>query len=234
MKNLFILLATALSCTASFACDVGNRFQYANGEVTDTQSGLIWRACALGETFDNSKKICTGDATVFITWQDAMAAAKADKTNGQNWRLPNVKELATLLIDDAFCSDFALNYIAPMESQTLDKVKYDESVEKEKKDSNGKPDHKKYIKEYQKVKIDRFNKTYVVYIQDEGTDSEVATGKSVGYIEGFYTSTPDNMAAGNVFAYSRTNSTGVRLAPKGMTEPTEHGVKNNAILVRSQ
>jgi hypothetical protein len=64
-------------------------------EVTDTMTGLVWRRCAEGMTWDNDAQTCAGSGTRGFWWQDAMEYAKANRKSG--WRIPNVKELLTII-----------------------------------------------------------------------------------------------------------------------------------------
>ncbi len=63
-------------------------------EVTDQKTGLIWRRCAEGMAFSGGT--CTGTASTF-THEAALqqATAQAGSTSVA-WRLPNVKELASI------------------------------------------------------------------------------------------------------------------------------------------
>ncbi|MEZ5707081.1 MAG: DUF1566 domain-containing protein [Burkholderiaceae bacterium] len=76
----------------------GTRFTYstvayggdaANNLVNDAWSGLQWRRCEQGRTWNGTT--CTGAAT---TWAHEQALAHARDQTG--WRLPNAKELASL------------------------------------------------------------------------------------------------------------------------------------------
>ena len=58
-------------------------------EVMDNLSGLIWRRCTEGQTWNGST--CIGSSTAY-THEGALAQAKLLST----WRLPNVKELSSL------------------------------------------------------------------------------------------------------------------------------------------
>jgi len=73
-----------------------------DGTVTDLHTGLMWKQCSEG-TWSNTQPCDSGVALVF-TWQQALQrAADVDEgTAGENlgyhdWRLPNHKELASLV-----------------------------------------------------------------------------------------------------------------------------------------
>ncbi len=61
----------------------------ANALVTDSKTGLTWRRCSEGQSFSGGT--CTGSASTY-THEQALAYAKTQS----GWRLPNVKELASL------------------------------------------------------------------------------------------------------------------------------------------
>lgn len=80
----------------------------ANGTVTDTRTGLMWDRCARGLS---GVGCATGAASTF-TWQGALdAAATIGTYKGYNdWRLPNLKELRSLVEECRFntsINDFA-------------------------------------------------------------------------------------------------------------------------------
>lgn len=65
-------------------------------ELQDKSTRLIWRRCAEGQSWSGST--CSGTASVFLTMNDAIAHAQTQVTkSGQAWRLPNAKELSTLV-----------------------------------------------------------------------------------------------------------------------------------------
>lgn len=67
-----------------------------DGTITDTTTGLMWAKCSIGQAYDATNDICTGEATA-MTWQDALQATYGVTLFGNSdWRLPNIKELATL------------------------------------------------------------------------------------------------------------------------------------------
>lgn len=63
-------------------------------EVKDTLTGLIWRRCAEGKTWNNDAQTCDGHATEF-TWLEALD--HVEKNINRKWRMPNVKELYSLV-----------------------------------------------------------------------------------------------------------------------------------------
>lgn len=78
-----------------------------NGLVEDNTTGLMWMRCAYGQTWDDASATCQGNA-VQITWQDALQASVDSNYAGYNdWRLPNVKELASIV--ERACTDPAAN-----------------------------------------------------------------------------------------------------------------------------
>ena len=70
------------------------------GQVKDTQTGLVWQRCVLGQAWDGAA--CTGNLTP-QDWPSATKAAAAAKP----WRLPTQAELQELI--EKSCSKPALN-----------------------------------------------------------------------------------------------------------------------------
>ena len=88
------LLATSV-CPAqsvySYSADAGGT---ANALVTDSKTGLTWQRCSAGQSF--AAGTCSGTANSY-THEEALAYAKTQT----GWRLPNVKELSSL-VDTGF------------------------------------------------------------------------------------------------------------------------------------
>lgn len=90
-------MAILLLALAALPALAGSRYQpnAAGDEVTDTATGLIWRRCAEGQAWSGST--CTGTAQYF-SWDDALAQANSQaRSSGVSWRLPNSKELVSLV-----------------------------------------------------------------------------------------------------------------------------------------
>jgi hypothetical protein len=69
-----------------------SRYTYAadGSEVTDSRTGLIWQRCGVGQRWTGVT--CEGSAELY-THEQALTLAQAQV----NWRLPNVKELASIV-----------------------------------------------------------------------------------------------------------------------------------------
>ena len=63
-------------------------------EVTDGRTGLVWRRCA--ESMAATGGSCTGTASIFTHEQALVRARDHASSTGVAWRLPNVKELASI------------------------------------------------------------------------------------------------------------------------------------------
>ena len=68
-----------------------SRFSYSpdGSEVTDSRTGLVWRRCSAGQVWSGTA--CTGPVAGYVH-EDALVFAQLQT----GWRLPNVKELASI------------------------------------------------------------------------------------------------------------------------------------------
>lgn len=62
-----------------------------DGTTFDTKTKLTWKICSDGQLYSDGQ--CTGNATGF-TWNNAV---QAFGNKGDNWRLPNVDELGSII-----------------------------------------------------------------------------------------------------------------------------------------
>ena len=82
--------------------------QQANGTITDKATGLMWQRCLIGQEGPNCS---SGTAEVF-SWGQALVYP-AEKTpqsrlaGHQDWRLPNIRELASII--ELQCGNPAIN-----------------------------------------------------------------------------------------------------------------------------
>jgi hypothetical protein len=89
-------VATSQTCLPDF--DAGLKIDEfvdnADGTATDVTLGLVWMRCSLGQVWID--ETCSGDASE-LTWQQALQAAHGYIYAEQlGWRVPNMKELASL------------------------------------------------------------------------------------------------------------------------------------------
>jgi len=71
----------------------------ANGTVTQTTTGLMWKQCNEGLSGAN----CATGTVTYLTWSDALLAARNSTFAGYtDWRLPNKQELESLVDDSCF------------------------------------------------------------------------------------------------------------------------------------
>lgn len=100
---LFPTMVSAQTCsTSSMPATTAHMVGNSNGTVTDPKTGLIWKRCSEGQTWNGSG--CNGTPVTYA-WRSALLLAQAVNT-GQtgtenqgftDWRLPNIKELQSLI-----------------------------------------------------------------------------------------------------------------------------------------
>lgn len=78
-------------------------------EVLDLQTNLIWQRCVLGKTWNAATSSCVGDAK-YLSWLDAM---KQVKQFGGGYRVPNIKELYSLVDPACFSADYSNSTFFP-------------------------------------------------------------------------------------------------------------------------
>lgn len=84
-----------------------NRFtSNLDGTVMDSVTGLVWKRCSEGL----SGALCDSGTAITFTWQEALKAGATSTFAGKNdWRLPNIKELASIV--ERQCTMPAINEI---------------------------------------------------------------------------------------------------------------------------
>ena len=102
MKYLILILA--MVCSSAFAqtclsdsiktAPDDNFVNNNDGTITDITTGLMWMTCSVGQTWSDGA--CSGDASE-LSWQQALQFAHGYQfANFDGWRVPNVKELASI------------------------------------------------------------------------------------------------------------------------------------------
>lgn len=87
-------------CKANFAGNFIDRYTlHSDGTVTDNATGLMWMRCDLGRNWDASSNTCLfSDVPVAKDWMSVLDDVKQNTFAGySDWRLPNIKELASLI-----------------------------------------------------------------------------------------------------------------------------------------
>lgn len=65
--------------------------------VVDNTTGLAWARCVVGQSWDSTLQSCTGEP-LRLTWQEALQQASTFRAgNHTDWRLPNLKELVSIV-----------------------------------------------------------------------------------------------------------------------------------------
>ena len=76
-----------------------------DGTVTDTKTGLIWKRCSEGQQWNGSS--CANSPSNY-NWKDALLQAEKSRFGDHSdWRLPNIKELHSIV--ETRCYDPAIN-----------------------------------------------------------------------------------------------------------------------------
>ena len=101
LTGLLILISAevaAQKCKNTIIEPSNNREQFVLqkeiGTVIDARTGLEWSLCSLGQTWKNGN--CLAEPTHFDDFAKALTAANTNKL-GDDFRLPNIKELASIV-----------------------------------------------------------------------------------------------------------------------------------------
>lgn len=79
----------------------------ANGTISDDGTGLMWQKCQLGQT----GSICSNGSPNTYTWQQALEEAENNSIAGfSDWRLPNQKELLSIVEQRCINPSINMNY----------------------------------------------------------------------------------------------------------------------------
>ena len=76
--------------------------------VIDLETGLEWSRCPIGFTYSSNTCVASVNSSDYnLNWAEAHAQAQIYDSNGTGWRVPNVKELQSLIA--ATCTSRAIN-----------------------------------------------------------------------------------------------------------------------------
>ena len=104
------LLAQTCQDNITSTAPDGRYTDHGDGTVTDTTTSLMWKRCSEGQSGSN----CSGTANT-STWQEALQIPANINTQGgfagySDWRLPNLKELASLIEERCYNPAINISY----------------------------------------------------------------------------------------------------------------------------
>ena len=117
-KYFALLLLIQLPVQAAQVCfsnitttkELSNYQLNTDGTVLDKSTKLLWSRCLVGQSWDSASKSCSGTPQQ-LDWSEALLEGKRSTLAGYStWRLPNAKEVLTLI--ERSCVDPAINLTA--------------------------------------------------------------------------------------------------------------------------
>ena len=79
--------------------------QTSGGLARDQEFGIEWFRCSVGQRYQNNR--CVGDP-LFLQWEKGVSTVKEmNEKSAESWRLPTLKELASLKIEN--CGNPSIN-----------------------------------------------------------------------------------------------------------------------------
>ncbi len=120
---LFVLFrsAQAQTCNANMPASTPDSQLMDNGDgtITDTATGLMWKKCLEGVSGSN----CDSGFAGSFTWQTALQQPGVINVSGfathHDWRLPNIKELTSIVEEQCFIPAINLTRFPNMPSSVV-------------------------------------------------------------------------------------------------------------------
>ena len=97
-----VLAQTCKPASITPSNPAGQYLDNADGTITDIVNELMWSRCSLGQNFVGGD--CINNATNYLTWKEALQAVEANDSYAGygDWRIPNIKELGSLVERSCF------------------------------------------------------------------------------------------------------------------------------------
>ncbi|PWQ97486.1 DUF1566 domain-containing protein [Leucothrix arctica] len=85
-----------------------SRFEINDDQAFDTKTGLVWKRCLEGQNWNTELSQCDGNA-ISVNWKGALQSVS------EGWRLPNIKELGSIV--EHSCGNPSINLnVFPIEA----------------------------------------------------------------------------------------------------------------------
>lgn len=110
---ILMLAVTASSAWAAQTCGTnsitpttGHLAGKTDGTVADSKTKLMWKRCPEGFDYQSATNSCASTGTTAYTWDNALntpaAANTANFAGYNNWRMPNIKELQSIVEEQCY------------------------------------------------------------------------------------------------------------------------------------
>ena len=122
LRNVLAVIAVTFSLVSTVNAELCNvehiqettpidKFiDHQDGSITDIETGLTWAKCSYGQTYNVGQ--CEGEPIHVESWGEALNVAKAQSSflGKTGWRIPNIKELDTIV--ERRCVRPSINLVA--------------------------------------------------------------------------------------------------------------------------
>ena len=115
-STIFLIIFAQTTCAQTCKDTIptstdGHFVDNGNGTITDISTSLIWKKCSEGQSWNKHTNDCDQTAKD-STWEKALLFAKnPDEKLGQyHWRIPNIKELYSLIEVSCYNPSINLNF----------------------------------------------------------------------------------------------------------------------------
>ena len=104
--NLVRLVSSSTAVESHFSDYSNDRYtDNGDGTISDAKTGLMWMKCTYGQAYNSNNNSCNSNGAISGDWlaafTNAAASNSANSGNGSfaftDWRLPNVKELGSIV-----------------------------------------------------------------------------------------------------------------------------------------